>query len=158
VRFASFGTPTGSCATTLAVDPACNANTSVAVVTAACVGKSSCSVLAEDTVFGDPCPNVPKSLAIALTGPCDSVSYTLSATVPAGATATAYVPLADAAAGVVLESGAQVWAGGAFVPGTPGVLSGAVGTGSHSGTVAFGLGSGEFAFSVAGPAALGLRR
>ena len=38
VAFASFGTPTGTCATGLAVNPACNAATSAAVVAAECLG------------------------------------------------------------------------------------------------------------------------
>ena len=150
VCYASFGTPTGACPS-LAYS-ACNSNRSVALVAAACVGKSSCSVLADDAAFGDPCPNVVKRLAVALTGPCDSVTYTLSATVPAGATGTAYVPVSDPSTAVVMESGSRVWAAGSFVPGTAGVLGAAVGTGVNAGTIGFSLGSGEFAFSVAGPA------
>lgn len=147
VSFASFGTPTGACPSTLAYS-SCNANTSMAVAAAACVGKSSCSIAASDTVFGDPCPNVPKSLAVSLAGPCDQIVFTLSATVPAGSTATAYVPVADASTAVITEGGAKVWASGAFVPGTPGVLGAAPGVGAHNGTVAIAIGSGEYAFAI----------
>jgi len=67
VEFASFGTPSGSCAAAnLRVDAACNANTSVSVVKKACVGKSNCSVVASSAAFGfpvgHPCLNVLKDL------------------------------------------------------------------------------------------------
>ena len=54
IIFASYGTPTGSCGT-WAVNASCNSNQSVAVVKAACLGKSSCSVPTTTPVFGDPC-------------------------------------------------------------------------------------------------------
>jgi hypothetical protein len=42
----------------------CDASRSLDVLTAACVGKQSCSVNASSAVFGgDPCPNVHKMLA-----------------------------------------------------------------------------------------------
>lgn len=54
VSFASFGTPTGTCATGFKAG-ACNAASSRAVVAAACVGLGSCSVTVGDAAFGDPC-------------------------------------------------------------------------------------------------------
>ena len=70
VAFASFGTPTGSCPDSLAVDPTCNAAASLSVVKAACVGKTSCTVAATNDVFGgDPCFDTPKSLAVKLQCP-----------------------------------------------------------------------------------------
>lgn len=69
VSFASFGTPivgSGSCSYSLG---SCDASESVAVVAAACVGKSSCSIPAISSNFGgDPCSGVVKFLAASLTG------------------------------------------------------------------------------------------
>lgn len=56
VDFASFGTPNGTCATTFAVNPACNAPSSKTVVEKACLGKPSCLLQVATSVFGaDPC-------------------------------------------------------------------------------------------------------
>jgi len=66
IEFASFGTPTGSCAAGgFQVDPKCNANRSVAFVAAACIGKSSCHLVASTENFGgvDPCLGTRKRLA-----------------------------------------------------------------------------------------------
>jgi hypothetical protein len=53
VSFASFGTPTGA---GLYQKGSCDAADSVAVVAAACVGKSSCQINASNDNFGgDPC-------------------------------------------------------------------------------------------------------
>ena len=62
ITFASFGTPTGTCGSF--ATSSCNATTSSAVVSAACLGKASCSVSAEDSVFVDPCTNTFKRLYI----------------------------------------------------------------------------------------------
>jgi hypothetical protein len=72
VTFASFGNPTGSCSGgggfTKGV---CDANTSLAVLEAACVGQTYCEVLASKYAFGgsDPCPQFSKSLAVQLACP-----------------------------------------------------------------------------------------
>ena len=52
IAFASYGTPTGMCGGF--ATSSCNSTTSVSVVTAACVGRNSCSVAATNGVFGDP--------------------------------------------------------------------------------------------------------
>jgi hypothetical protein len=73
--------------------------------------------------------------------------YALNATLPPGAVATLALPTLRAAGeAVVEEGGARVWAGGGFVPGTPGVVSAAAGEDGQS--VVFGLGSGDFAFTT----------
>ena len=51
VTFASFGTPSGSCASF--AKGSCDAANSTSIVEAACVGKSSCTVLVSTTVFGE---------------------------------------------------------------------------------------------------------
>ena len=63
VSFASYGTPNGSCASGFAAS-SCTSPMSVAVVTAACVGRQSCTVSAKNSNFGsDPCSGTIKSLA-----------------------------------------------------------------------------------------------
>ena len=52
VAFASFGTASGSCGNYTA-DAACNAANSTAIVSALCLGKSSCVVNSSDTIFGE---------------------------------------------------------------------------------------------------------
>lgn len=65
VGFASYGLPDGSCESGFTVG-ACNATTSVAQVQALCLGKSSCSIPANNQVFGDPCGGITKRLAVLL--------------------------------------------------------------------------------------------
>ncbi len=154
VAFASFGTPTGTCAGGLAVNPACHANTSAAVVAAACVGKSSCTIPVTVAAFGgvDPCFDTVKSLAVSLNGPgCTVFKYTASATVPVGARAQVHVPVrgsggGSAASASVTEGGATVWAAGAFVPGVPGVSAGAAS--ADGSEVVFSVGSGVYDFAA----------
>ena len=74
--------------------------------------------------------------------------YVLNATLPPNAVARVVVPtLRPAAGAVVAEGGATVWAGGQFVPGVPGVLSGAEGADGES--VELDVGSGAFSFTTA---------
>lgn len=63
IRFASFGTPSGTCPSF--VDGSCSANASLAVVEAACIGKQSCTIDVNNGVFGgDPCPGTSKQLFV----------------------------------------------------------------------------------------------
>jgi len=130
VAFASFGTPAGSCAAGF-TRGACDAANSTAIVTAACVGKPSCVIDVSTTLFGDPCFDTVKKLDAAVT--CSAAlpgAISITVTVPANAAARVRLPFAGALpAGLrVTESGAPVWAAGAFVPGVPGVVSASVGT------------------------------
>jgi hypothetical protein len=72
VSFASYGTPiapaNGTCAFSRG---ACDAPSSAAVVAAACVGQSFCSIPVEVATFApDPCGGVYKFLAVTLAGAC----------------------------------------------------------------------------------------
>jgi len=70
VRFASFGTPSGSCATELIRDPTCDAPASAAVLASACVNMTGCAVKAERALFGDdPCYGKVKALAVQIECP-----------------------------------------------------------------------------------------
>jgi hypothetical protein len=60
VSFASYGTPSGSCGSF--VKSACDANGSMQVVAASCIGKSTCNVTAGNATFGDPCVGTRKRL------------------------------------------------------------------------------------------------
>lgn len=62
IAFASFGTPAGACWNHQL--GSCNAANSTAIVANLCLGKSSCSIEASSTLFGDPCFDVPKQLAV----------------------------------------------------------------------------------------------
>jgi len=44
--------------------PDCRAGNSLSIVKRFCEGKNKCSVLAENSVFGDPCPNIQKYLTV----------------------------------------------------------------------------------------------
>lgn len=72
ITFASYGAPTGTCGSYVATS--CNASNSVSVVTTACLGKTTCSVGANNTNFGDPCSGTNKSLdfSVLCTGPGSS--------------------------------------------------------------------------------------
>jgi alpha-L-rhamnosidase len=131
VTFASFGTPTGTCAAGFAKGQ-CDAANSTAIVAAACVGKASCVIDVSTTVFGDPCFDVPKMLdaAVSCAPPALPGALSITVTVPANAAARVRLPFAGALpAGLrVEESGALVWAAGAFVPGVAGVVNATVGS------------------------------
>ena len=64
VLFASYGTPSGTCATGFKVNQTCNAASTVAYVTKQCVGAQTCTISAENNVFTDPCYGTFKALAI----------------------------------------------------------------------------------------------
>ncbi|KAJ1689107.1 hypothetical protein LUZ63_013262 [Rhynchospora breviuscula] len=65
VKFASFGTPQGTCGSYS--HGKCSSTNALSVVQQACVGTSSCSVPVSIKAFGDPCRGVTKSLAIEAT-------------------------------------------------------------------------------------------
>lgn len=62
VVFASYGTPTGSCGSFAA--SSCHASTTVAVVEAQCLGKSSCTLTDFNALFSDPCSGTAKRLSV----------------------------------------------------------------------------------------------
>ena len=66
ITFASYGTPSGMCNSLK--QGSCHAPSSVAVATAACVGKPSCVIPMTAATFGaDPCPGTAKRLAVQAT-------------------------------------------------------------------------------------------
>jgi len=69
IDFASYGTPGGSCGSYSV--GSCDAENSLAAVQSLCLGQHSCSVGANNGVFGDPCAGTEKWLFIQAT--CGSV-------------------------------------------------------------------------------------
>jgi alpha-galactosidase len=74
INFASYGTPTGSCPSF--ATSSCHASTSKSKVESSCLNKGSCSVGANNAVFGDPCQGTYKKLAVAYA--CGSGTTTTS--------------------------------------------------------------------------------
>lgn len=136
VVFASFGTPTGYCGVYRS-DASCDANTTLEIVRGACVGQSSCSILASDKVFGDPCYGTFKRLFVEAT--CSDSRWTvgrtpvlsMAVTVPPNTRGTIAVPVPDPASPEstsfqIIDQGAGascvVWEGGSYRSGCEGVL------------------------------------
>ncbi|XP_048431228.1 beta-galactosidase 3-like [Pyrus x bretschneideri] len=62
IKFASFGTPLGTCGSYQ--QGTCHATTSYSVLQKKCIGQQSCAVTISNSNFGDPCPNVLKRLSV----------------------------------------------------------------------------------------------
>ncbi|XP_043696699.1 beta-galactosidase 8 [Telopea speciosissima] len=65
IKFASFGTPSGTCGSFR--HGQCTSAKSLAIVQEACIGSKSCSLGVSIDTFGDPCVGVTKSLAVEAT-------------------------------------------------------------------------------------------
>jgi hypothetical protein len=65
IPFASYGTPTGSCGSYQA--STCNAATSSSVVQSDCIGKTTCTVTANNATFTDPCKGTVKHMDVQAT-------------------------------------------------------------------------------------------
>ncbi|XP_050899736.1 beta-galactosidase 8 isoform X2 [Lathyrus oleraceus] len=62
IKFASFGTPHGTCGNFN--QGRCNSNKALPIVQKACIGSSSCNIGVSVNTFGNPCQGVTKSLAV----------------------------------------------------------------------------------------------
>ncbi|KAK7324946.1 hypothetical protein VNO77_28920 [Canavalia gladiata] len=62
IKFASYGTPLGTCGNFY--HGRCSSNKALSIVQKACIGSSSCSLGVSIDTFGDPCKGVAKSLAV----------------------------------------------------------------------------------------------
>ncbi|XP_010921989.1 beta-galactosidase 8 isoform X1 [Elaeis guineensis] len=62
VNFASFGMPQGQCG--FFSHGTCSSDGVLPIIQKECIGRESCSVTVSTLEFGDPCPGVPKSLAV----------------------------------------------------------------------------------------------
>jgi len=79
IIFGSYGTPFGACPTGW-IPSSCNSNTTMNLLSANCIGKNSCSMDVSNTVFGNPCLNVPKGLVAQMA--CGIVDPVSGASVP----------------------------------------------------------------------------
>ena len=81
IDFASYGVPVGSCDSNL--EPSqCHASSSVAEVSERCLDKQSCSFVASNGIFSDPCHGRPKKLGVRYT--CQTVEDQHCSMVPEG--------------------------------------------------------------------------
>jgi len=149
VVFASFGTPTGTCGNFQV--GSCNAANSTAIVQAACIGKSTCSIDVSDTLFGDPCFNTVKHFSAYLT--CDSnPGVNVMVTVPTNGHATVRLPLSTSPATATISEGSTViFQNGNYVPGVAGITSAVVGTQDlpvGMSTIDVEVGSGSYSFII----------
>ncbi|AES88600.1 putative glycosidase [Medicago truncatula] len=62
IKFASFGTPRGTCGNYN--HGSCSSNRALSIVQKACIGSSSCNIGVSINTFGNPCRGVTKSLAV----------------------------------------------------------------------------------------------
>ncbi|KAF3447014.1 hypothetical protein FNV43_RR12194 [Rhamnella rubrinervis] len=62
ILFATYGTPSGDCESY--AHGRCHSPNSTSIVEQVCLGKSGCSISPSNQVFGDPCPNLHKSLVV----------------------------------------------------------------------------------------------
>ncbi|XXG71673.1 hypothetical protein AAC387_Pa07g0942 [Persea americana] len=62
INFASFGTPEGRCGKFS--HGTCSGDNVLPIIQKVCIGHESCSIAVSTFKFGDPCPGVPKSLAV----------------------------------------------------------------------------------------------
>ncbi|PSR89976.1 Beta-galactosidase [Actinidia chinensis var. chinensis] len=62
IKFASYGTPRGTCGSF--THGQCSSNWTLSVVQKACIGSKSCSIGVSTDTFGDPCLGMTKSLAV----------------------------------------------------------------------------------------------
>jgi hypothetical protein len=153
LAFVSFGRPSGACGgAPFAADPACNSPTAPGLVAAACVGREACSIAVDFRVLGDACAGK-KWLAVNASGcsgppppppppPPPLRTALLNISLPVGLPAGVRLPASARA--TVTEGGAPVWAGGAFVPGVPGVLAGA----EEEQWITFSVSSGAYQFQA----------
>ena len=86
IVFASYGVPLGTCGS-YTTNASCDAASTLSAVSALCLGYHQCTVPATNTLFGDPCGGVIKTLVIAL-----KCSWTSSASQEVTASTTPSVP------------------------------------------------------------------
>lgn len=104
IQFANYGVSSGACGS-YAVS-SCAASNSLSVAQAACVGKASCTIAADNTAFGDPCEGTQKSLTIQAV--CSGTSATPTPTPKPTPTATPTpVPTATPAGDSVCASAVE---------------------------------------------------
>ena len=149
IDFASYGLPTGTCAQGYMVDSKCDAADTADKVRGLCVGKQACTIVGAFSIFGDPCLDTVKRLAVIATGckgtsttnvpptppPPNSNLFSYAVVVPSGATADVHLPAMGRGVGnvTVTEGAATIWRNGQYVDGTPGIRSAKAGAAGEGG-------------------------
>jgi len=150
IDFASFGTATGTCGD-YHINPACNANDTVSIVSQLCLDQSTCTIFVSDSVFGDPCVGTLKHLYVQVSG-CQYPVFQQNVTIPVGQSALVSVETFFSPNDVeIMESGMTVWAAGKYQAGQSGFYGASSSGGFNSSSVVFSIGSGYYFFSVATP-------
>jgi hypothetical protein len=144
IDFASFGTPTGTCGA-FQIDPSCNANDTVSIVSSYCLGKSSCTVPATDAIFKDPCVDIVKRLYIQVSG-CNFAQYSLQAEIPVNSLGYVAVDTLSLSDVVIRESNTTVWQNNAYETGVSGIINAT----NRGDAIVFRVGSGSYNFQVYG--------
>jgi hypothetical protein len=146
VQFASYGRPLGGCGG-YGIAPSCHSSTSTSVVTSACVGKQSCTVLANNSLFNDPCADSTKWLQVQVMCSVPS-SITATFSVPTNRVATVHFPLLSLSQVNLKEAQGAVWSNGQYQSGVSGVTGASVNT--QTNTLQVNFGSGDYSFILTG--------
>eukprot|EP01084_Bolivina_argentea_P032371 59879_1 len=136
IIFASYGTPSGLCGN-FKINPSCNNNNSMGIVTGLCLGKTSCSVPVNNNEFKyDPCVNVVKHLDVQVECTKSGMGYVeIEATIPTGSTGLIFLRRTlnmvnngnpDISKWIVTENGNTVWQNMKFSNNDQGVVDGKV--------------------------------
>jgi alpha-L-rhamnosidase len=152
VAFASFGTPIGDCNSGLVRNLTCDSANSMSAIQSTCLGKNSCTVWANSSVFGgDPCVGVRKSLAVALLGKkCTNAAqiaplYSLDIELPPNSIANVKVPIPNSpSTSIIMEGNVTIWNKNGYSPGVAGIYNAT----AKSDVVVFSIGSGIYSFTV----------
>jgi len=144
IKFASYGWPLGSCGN-FAVNPLCHSNKSVDIVSSLCVGKSSCTIKADSSVFGDPCSSayvLPRFLSVQVDG-CTYPTFEQSATIPTGTIANVFIPkLTPDQSLIIAENKKVIYLNDEYVTETSGIHT----IKDHPDSVQLTVGSGKYFF------------
>jgi len=154
ITFASYGTPRGTCGA-YGYNTSCHATASKKSVEFQCLGKKSCSFLANADILGDvECGEVtPLHLKkVHVQAKCSvaaSTSFSLKTSIPVGSTATVTLPALDLSNVQVTINGITSWNNHKYVKGAEGVAEGF----QSMTTLNFVVGSGEYHFMLTGSSA-----
>ena len=120
------------------IDFSCHASSSMKVAQQVCLNQASCTIPANDQVFGDPCFGTFKKLIVSATcseppsnnylnillTPIDVKGYQLSTQIPTNTFAQVHVSKLALVDVTITESGTTVWENGRYVSGVDGVFGG----------------------------------
>ena len=146
IDFASYGTPKGDCGGHFRVDSTCSASSSLKTVEAKCLGRKTCTVPANNQLFGDPCYNLFKYLAVV--GSCSNgISIKMKTVIPQNTKAIIKVPKLYLKQVVISEQANIIWNNGVFIPGA---TSGITNAQDFENKIQLYVGGGTYQFTLTG--------